>query len=128
MSKIFDEEKVSALILRWQSGEASVLPEIVYQSQKMMDMLIARIPGITEQDKEDWQSELKLKLIKLLPSYNGKSKAFSFIFRSLLNHILSQSSRNDRRIQLSSIEQEDFDLAENRLINLERMFDHYEWN
>ena len=130
---IFDEGKVTALILKWQCYPEMRdlnLVLIIDESQKLMDMLIGRILKPNDQDFEDWQSDLKLKLITILPKYDPKHKAFSFLFRAFTNHLLSQISRDGRRVHVSDIEDEDLELAESKLRKLEHEFEQnsYTWN
>jgi hypothetical protein len=98
-SSIFDERKVSELILKWQHRPSEEgFRRIIDVSLNLIDSLIRRYSWTGASDFGDVRHDVVLKLAELLPKYDpARGRAFTFFTVSIKNFLFSRFDRTLRR-------------------------------
>jgi Sigma-70 region 2 len=99
VSSIFDEGKVSELIVRWQrTGEEEILASIMRGTLELIDSTIRTYSPSSPSEFAEVRSEVVLKLASLLPKYDpARGRVFSFFVLSIKNFLINRFRATVRR-------------------------------
>jgi RNA polymerase sigma-70 factor, ECF subfamily len=86
----------SQLVTRAQAGDGRAFEELVRRYRKRIYALALHISG-TSSDADDITQEVFLSAYRNLPSFQGRSEFFTWVYRMTLNRALNARRDRDRR-------------------------------
>jgi hypothetical protein len=118
-SSVFDERKVSELIVRWQrTGDEESFAEIIHASLHLINHLIVKYSPQSPSDRGELRSEVILKLASILPKFDpARGRVFTLFYlaikRFLFKRFEATALRRSREVVMDpALMAETFDRPE----------------